>query len=167
MSIDRFLRAVALLVLPWALVCCSGPSVRGVGATVTSVSNDGIGIDVKLRVVNPGKTALDVAKVSAKVLAIEEGADQQLGSATIEGHQNIAAGQDAVLEVPLVVPWQDVTVFFNLGAAGKDVPIKLDGQATLTDSSQSVDVSFHAEGVLPGKELSQAMGAFATRMAVP
>jgi hypothetical protein len=167
MSIDRSRRVIALLTLPWALAFCGSPTVRGIGAAVTSISNDGIGIDVKLRVGNPGKNTVDVAKISAKVFASESETDQQLGSATIEGHQSIRAGQNAVLEVPLVVPWQDVTLFFNLGSAGKDVSIKLVGQATLSDSSHSVDLPFRAEGVLPGKELSQAMGAFATRMTVP
>jgi hypothetical protein len=154
------LSLLALLLLP---VGCSSRRVvlQPRGATVTAVSSEGVDFDLQLAARNPSNRELRGDALSAKVSLGEKG---ELGSATIPSGQTIPPHGQSVLQVPVSVPWNDVTLFFDLGAAARDVPFKMEGKLAVVGGPRPTVLPFEVTGVVSGEKLKRAMQRFTMHM---
>jgi hypothetical protein len=140
-----------------ALTLACAPRITPQGVKVVGVNNSGVDFELHLVASNPGGAELHTGAVAAKVMM----GNERLGPVAGTPHDQIVpAHGEATLEVPLRIAWDNGAMFFDLGSAAQDVAFTVDGLVVTIPNNGKLP--FRASGVIPGKELEQAMRNFAT-----
>ncbi len=131
----------------------SPPEITPEKATITSVTESGIGLDARMLAYNPNRFDLTAREVHAR-LTLDHKID--VGAVTSTKELTLPAGQKTALVVPLAVAWSDLPAVVTLAASARNVPYDVDGTVTVGGDVLHADVPFHMEGTLSHAELVEA-----------
>ena len=122
-------------------------------AVVTTVDATGMNLDLQIDAYNPNRFDLSARSVTATIVV-----DQRLslGPVTIPSGVTLPAQQTTTLAVPAQVKWVDVTSLALFALAGRPVPFRVDGTATIGGERLNVDLPLHLDGTITPEQLRAA-----------
>lgn len=139
-----------------SLVACAKPEpprLTPLSAKVTSISTQGIEVDLKIAAENPNGSALTARSLTATITLDGRFV---LGTVTVPHRIQLPAHQKTILDVPVTSRWQDLSSVVSLATAGKDVPYKVDGTVELGGDTLNITVPFQVAGTITREQLAQA-----------
>jgi LEA14-like dessication related protein len=148
----RFL-TIALAIL---FVACSRPKppiLTPEKAVVTAIGRTGIDMNVQLLVHNPNGFAISARSVSATVVV---DAKYTMKPVNVPREFTLQALADNRLEVPMTVPWSDLSILVALAAAPRSIPYAVDGSVSWGGDLLHVDVPFRLTGVVTHEQMVAA-----------
>jgi LEA14-like dessication related protein len=152
----RLFRLAAPLVFPLLIAACSKPEPPQVTAekvAVTAVSPAGLDLHVTLGVTNPNGKDLVARNVHAKVTLDGK---YDVGSIDVPKSVTFPAKTKVPMDVPMAIPWQDVSGIVGLALTNRDIPYEVAGTVSLGGDLLNVDVPFAMKGTLTHDQLVQA-----------
>lgn len=145
-----------ILAAALALAGCSRPeppTLTPQQAKVTSISPDGLGIQVALEAYNPNSVELAARSMKAKVTLDGK---YHVGDVKVATPVKLPAEKRTKLDVPLSFKWTDLSGLVALAAGNKGVPYEVDGTVELGGDSLSVDVPFKMTGTISHDDMVKA-----------
>lgn len=149
------MRALILAAVVAVLGCShpEPPTLKPEQAKVTSISPDGLDLQVRLEAYNPNSVDLSARSVKAKLTLDGK---YHVGDVKVPTKVKLPAGKRTLLDVPLSVKWSDLSALISLGTSNRGVPYELDGTVELGGDALSVDVPFKLGGTITHEELVRA-----------
>jgi LEA14-like dessication related protein len=147
-SLQRWLPALALLILAFAVTACSRPvppTVTPREVRVTRVDPTRLVLSVVLDVNNPNSFSI-VAQAVDGALGLENGT--VLGHARVPLQTSIPAKSTSQVTSELSVPWANLPALAPFALSGVDVRFRFRGTATIGGENLNVGVPFELAGVL-------------------
>jgi LEA14-like dessication related protein len=148
--------SAALLAATVGIVACSrpeAPTLQPETVKVTSVSPQGLGLEVTLSAKNPNPITLSARSVKARV-TLDGTTD--LGEVVVPTKVSLPARAATRLVVPVQVKWGNLAAIGLLAAAKPVIPYTVKGTATIGGEGLNVDVPFQLAGTLTREELLRA-----------
>lgn len=149
---SRWVLALPLL-LSLPLAGCTKPEppkIKPIDAKVKSASLTGLEIDLKLEATNPNSIPLSARSVKAHVWV---NGDIDVGEIVIPTKTSIPAKETVTLEVPVSVPWTNLTSIAMAAATKESMPFKVSGTAEVGVEAVSFDVPFETTGTITRQQL--------------
>ncbi|HXK17865.1 MAG TPA: LEA type 2 family protein [Polyangiaceae bacterium] len=120
---------------------------------LSSISPDGVGLAVVLKVHNPNGFPISASAVNA-VIELEDGSELGQGNATPAF--TIPAEGNVAIPAQLSMRWTNVALLAPYALGAKPLPYRLHGSAHLGGESLNVEVPFSISGQLTPEQVLQA-----------
>ena len=138
-----------------ALLCgCAKPEppkLTPIGATVTSISPAGLGLNVVLQAQNPNSIDLDAQKVVADITL---DGSIKLANVVVSNPIHLPANKTTTLTVPMQAGWNNLLALAPLTQKKGDIPFSVDGKVTVGGGLE-IELPFHTTGTLTAAELGK------------
>ena len=120
---------------------------------VTAVSTAGLSVLVKTEATNPNRITLSVQSVTGKA---KLDGKWDLGTVTIAKPAVLPPNVPTMVDVPLTMPWKDVSVLGMLASSPGPVPYDIEGTVTIGGEKLNVDLPFRLSGTITREEIANA-----------
>ena len=150
----RALVFVALSLLGSACTKPAPPTLSPKRAAITSISPDGVALDVLLGTTNPNAFNLTAGDVTAHFV-LDGTID--VGTATFPQTITLPANSTKDIEVPITLHWGDIVPLLAIAASDRPwVPYAVDGSLALGGDLVQLQVPFHITGTVTREEILRA-----------
>lgn len=122
-------------------------------AQVTAVGPAGLNVLVKMEATNPNRITLSAQSVTGKATLAGK---YSLGTVTIAKPVSLPPNTPTMIDVPLTMPWADLTALGAIAQATGPVPYVIEGTVAIGGESLNVNVPFSVPGTITR---DQAIGA--------
>lgn len=127
------------------------PTLTPTGATVTSVSPAGLGLNVVLQAKNPNSIDLDAQKVVADITL---DGTVKLAHVVVSQPVHLPANKTTTLTVPMQAGWNNLLALAPLTQKQGNIPFSVDGKVTVGGGLE-IEVPFQVTGSLTAAELTK------------
>jgi len=150
----RALLLVALSFLGFACTRPAPPTLSPKRAAITTISPDGVALDVILETTNPNSFDLTAGDVTAHFV-LDGHID--VGTATFPQTITLPANTTKDIDVPITLHWGDILPLLEIAASNRPtVPYAVDGSIALGGDLIHIQVPFHIEGIVTREEIARA-----------
>jgi LEA14-like dessication related protein len=122
-------------------------------AKVTAVSPAGLSLLLRMEATNPNRVTLSAQSVTGKA---KLDGKWDVGTVTIAKPVVLPPNVPTMIDVPLTMPWKDVTVLGALATAPGPVPYVVEGTVTVGGEKLNVDLPFSLSGTITREEIANA-----------
>ena len=129
------------------------PQITVESAAVTSMTPEGMGMQIHADAYNPNTFDLTARSLTAKITCSGK---YDMGTVTSSTPITLAAGKHTKLDVPLAVKWTDVPQLALLAATNAAVPYVVEGAVAVGGETLNVNVPFRLEGDFTHEQIVQA-----------
>ena len=139
-----------------ALAACEKPqppSITPKEVRVTTVSPAGLDVVVRVEATNPNGFTLSAQSVTAKA---KLDGRWEMGTITIAKPVVLPPRTPTVLDVPMTLPWSDMTAIATLATVPRPVPYVIDGTVRIGGEKLNADVPFTIGGTITREQLANA-----------
>ena len=144
---------LAGIVVALASGACSKPeppTLQPKEARVNAVGVAGVDMLVRLEVTNPNGFTLSARSVTGKA---KLDGKWDLGTMTLSKPFTLPAKQATTLDVPMSLPWSDVSTVGALAMATQPVPYVVEGTVTIGGETINVDLPYKLEGTITREQI--------------
>lgn len=131
------------------------PKVVPKGARVAAITPAGLDVVVKIEATNPNSVTLSAQSFTGKA---KLDGKWDLSPVTIAKPVVLPPHQPTTIEVPLTMPWRDLSVLAALSTVKRPVPYVLDCSVRIGGESLNVDVPFSVTGTITREQIAAAAG---------
>lgn len=122
-------------------------------ARVTAIGPAGLSVLLRMEATNPNRVTLSAQSVTAKA---KLDGRWDVGTVTITQPIVLPPSVPTMIDVPLAMPWADVTALGALATATRPVPYVVEGTVRVGGERLSVDLPFSLSGTITREELTSA-----------
>lgn len=122
-------------------------------AQVTAVSPAGLSVLVRMEATNPNRVTLSAQSVTGKA---KLDGKWDLGTVTITKPIVLPPNVPTMIDVPLTMPWKDMTTIGALASAPGPVPYVIEGTVTVGGEKLNVELPFSISGTITREQVVNA-----------
>ena len=120
---------------------------------VAAVSPMGLDVVVKVEATNPNSIALSAQSFTGKA---KLDGKYDLAMVTVNKPFSLPAKQATLLEVPMTLPWSDLSALSALAQTTKPIPYVVDGTVTVGGESLNVSLPYSVSGTIAREQIIAA-----------
>jgi LEA14-like dessication related protein len=143
---------LGLLLAVTASACAkpAPPTIVPKKAQVVSVGPGGLNVLVTVEATNPNSVTLSAQSFTGKA---KVDGKYELATVTVAKPVSLPPKTPTDIDVPLTMPWADVTTLLTLAQANRPIPYTIDGTVTVGGESINFNIPYSLSGTITRDEL--------------
>lgn len=119
-----------------------------------AIGTTGLEVVVKVEAFNPNSVPLAAQRVTGKAKLDNK---WEMGTVTIDQPFSLAPNGPTTLDIPMRIPWSDISALRALGSATGPVPYVIDGKVTIGGERLNVDIPYAVSGTISREQITNAL----------